>query len=99
MTEDSDTCSVCNPAPPDKSLDCYPCLCPDCPGYHMCDFFYDHLSYGQEASCEVCGYAVRYEPFTDEDMEEKDLPQSLKDRFYNGATVGGKYVTLVKRYK
>lgn len=86
---------------PDKTLDCYPCYCSDCPGYHMCDFYYQNLNYEQEASCEVCGRVVRYAPFIAEDIEKSEtvVPQSTKTLFYEGRPVGGKCVTLIKPYK
>lgn len=86
---------------PDKSQECYPCSCPDCPGYHECDFIRKVKAYGESGSCDVCGYSARYEPFTVEDIEGGigHFSQSIKDRFYAGEPVGGKFVTITKHYK
>lgn len=91
---------------PNKKLECYPCNCPDCDGFHNCD--YSHMKHGDIRKCNVCGKKYRFIPLTDADIESqlkllKNSPkiEEHRRRMYDpeNRRRSGKFITLKPAYK
>lgn len=78
---------------PDTSQPCYPCSCPDCPGFHECDFYFTPKKWGDVLHCDVCGTTVRYEQLTTEDITTFN-PNLTEERKEQLRLNGGKFVKI-----